>query len=43
MIRSTAPPRQWGDKIRMSDDVIRAVSEKWPRLGLPGSGKPIWK
>ncbi|MBM3538615.1 MAG: UbiD family decarboxylase [Alphaproteobacteria bacterium] len=35
--------RDWGTKIRMSDEVIRAVSEKWPRLGLPGSGKPIWK
>jgi 4-hydroxy-3-polyprenylbenzoate decarboxylase len=35
--------RDWGRKIRMSDEVIRAVSEKWPSLGLPGSGKPIWK
>jgi 4-hydroxy-3-polyprenylbenzoate decarboxylase len=35
--------REWGTKIRMSDDVIAAVTEKWPRLGLPGSGKPIWK
>jgi 4-hydroxy-3-polyprenylbenzoate decarboxylase len=35
--------RDWGTKIRMSEDVVRMVSEKWPRLGLPGSGKPIWK
>ncbi len=35
--------REWGTKLRMSDEVIRTVSEKWPRLGLPGSGKPIWK
>ena len=35
--------RDWGTKIRMSEDVVRTVSEKWPRLGLPGSGKPIWK
>ncbi|MGQ0664914.1 MAG: UbiD family decarboxylase [Pseudomonadota bacterium] len=35
--------REWGRKIRMSDEVIRTVSEKWPRLGLPGEGKPIWK
>jgi len=35
--------RDWGRKIRMSDEVIRAVSEKWPHLGLPGTGKPIWK
>ncbi len=35
--------RDWGTKIRMSDDVIEAVTRKWPGLGLPGSGKPIWK
>ncbi len=35
--------REWGRQIRMADDVIETVSEKWPRLGLPGSGKPIWK
>jgi 4-hydroxy-3-polyprenylbenzoate decarboxylase len=35
--------RPWGRKIRMTDEVIRTVNEKWPSLGLPGSGKPIWK
>jgi 4-hydroxy-3-polyprenylbenzoate decarboxylase len=35
--------REWGRKIRMDEEVIRTVTEKWPRLGLPGSGKPIWK
>ncbi|HMI95050.1 MAG TPA: UbiD family decarboxylase, partial [Micropepsaceae bacterium] len=35
--------REWGREIRMSDDIVRTVTEKWPRLGLPGSGKPIWK
>lgn len=35
--------REWGRKIAMDDDVIRTVTEKWSRLGLPGSGKPIWK
>jgi 4-hydroxy-3-polyprenylbenzoate decarboxylase len=35
--------REWGRQIRMDDDVVRTVTEKWPRLGLPGSGKPIWK
>ena len=35
--------REWGRKIRMSDEVIEAVTKKWPSLGLPGSGKPIWK
>ncbi|MFZ5834139.1 MAG: UbiD family decarboxylase [Pseudomonadota bacterium] len=35
--------REWGTQIRMTDEVIQTVSEKWPRLGLPGSGKAIWK
>jgi 4-hydroxy-3-polyprenylbenzoate decarboxylase len=34
--------REWGRKIAMDPEIIRTVSEKWPRLGLPGSGKPIW-
>ena len=34
--------REWGRKIRMRDDVIATVTDKWHRLGLPGSGKPIW-
>jgi 4-hydroxy-3-polyprenylbenzoate decarboxylase len=35
--------REWGTKIRMDDEIVRTVSEKWARLGLPGSGTPIWK
>ena len=35
--------REWGRLIRMDEDVIRTVTEKWPRLGLPGSGKPVWR
>ena len=35
--------REWGVPIRMTGEVIRTVTEKWPQLGLPGSGKPIWK
>ena len=35
--------RAWGRRIRMEEDVVRTVTEKWPRLGLPGSGAPIWK
>jgi len=35
--------REWGEKLDMDAEVIRTVSEKWPKLGLPGSGKPIWK
>jgi 4-hydroxy-3-polyprenylbenzoate decarboxylase len=35
--------REWGRQIRMSDDIVRTITEKWPRLGLPGPGTPIWK
>src|SRR6516162_7356194 len=35
--------RDWGRKIRMSEDVVEAVTKKWPSLGLPGSGRPIWR
>ncbi|SOD95072.1 UbiD family decarboxylase [Caenispirillum bisanense] len=35
--------REWGEKIRMTDEVIDTVSRKWDSYGLPGSGKPIWK
>ncbi len=34
--------REWGRKIAMDEDVIRKVTDKWSKLGLPGSGKPIW-
>lgn len=34
--------REWGVKIAMEPDVVRAVTEKWSRLGLPGAGRPIW-
>src|SRR5271170_145369 len=35
--------REWGRQIAMDQGVIDTVTEKWPRLGLPGGGKPIWK
>ena len=35
--------REWGRKIRMSDDIIEEVTKKWEAYGLPGSGKSIWK
>ena len=35
--------REWGRQIRMDDEVIEAVTKKWSKLGLPGTGKPIWK
>ncbi len=35
--------REWGTQIRMSDEVIEKVDAMWSDLGLPGSGKGIWK
>jgi 4-hydroxy-3-polyprenylbenzoate decarboxylase len=35
--------RPWGREIRMAEDVVKLVSEKWAGYGLPGSGNPIWK
>ena len=34
--------REWGEKIHMDKRIIDDVTEKWSKLGLPGSGKPIW-
>jgi 4-hydroxy-3-polyprenylbenzoate decarboxylase len=35
--------REWGRQIAMDQGVIETVTEKWPRLGLPGGGIPIWR
>ena len=35
--------REWGRKIRMSDDIIDEVTRKWADYGLPGSGTSVWK
>jgi 4-hydroxy-3-polyprenylbenzoate decarboxylase len=35
--------REWGRKIRMSDEVIEQVTARWADYGLPGPGRPIWK
>ena len=35
--------RPWGRKIRMAEEIVELVSEKWKDYGLPGSGKQIWK
>ena len=35
--------REWGRKIQMDSKIVQTIDEKWPRLGLPGSGKSIWK
>ncbi len=34
--------RDWGTPIAMSPEIVDLVSRKWPSLGLPGSGTPIW-
>ncbi|MBM3487574.1 MAG: UbiD family decarboxylase [Alphaproteobacteria bacterium] len=34
--------REWGRKIRMSDDVIAEVTRRWAEYALPGNGRPIW-
>jgi 4-hydroxy-3-polyprenylbenzoate decarboxylase len=35
--------REWGEKIAMDPEVVKTVSEKWAKLGLPGGGAAIWK
>ncbi|MGF1612295.1 MAG: UbiD family decarboxylase [Kiloniellales bacterium] len=35
--------RDWGRKIRMSQEVVDRIDRLWPELGLPGSGKGIWR
>ncbi|HEY9536614.1 MAG TPA: UbiD family decarboxylase [Kiloniellaceae bacterium] len=35
--------RAWGREIRMDEAVIERIDRLWPDLGLPGSGKSIWK
>ncbi len=35
--------REWGQQIRMEQDVVETVTRKWAQYGLPGSGKPIWR
>lgn len=35
--------REWGEKIRMDQNIIDDVTRKWSSLGLPGTGAPIWK
>ncbi|MFZ5792267.1 MAG: UbiD family decarboxylase [Pseudomonadota bacterium] len=35
--------REWGRKIRMDPAVIEKIDRLWPSLGLPGSGRSIWK
>jgi 4-hydroxy-3-polyprenylbenzoate decarboxylase len=35
--------REWGREIRMDQAVIDKVDAMWSELGLPGSGKRIWR
>jgi 4-hydroxy-3-polyprenylbenzoate decarboxylase len=35
--------REWGRKIRMDPAIEKKIDELWPKLGLPGSGKSIWR
>ena len=35
--------RDWGKEIRMSDAVVEKVDRMWKELGLPGSGRRIWR
>ncbi|MEO1015337.1 MAG: UbiD family decarboxylase [Pseudomonadota bacterium] len=35
--------REWGEEIRMDDAVIDNVDAMWGELGLPGTGKDIWR
>jgi 4-hydroxy-3-polyprenylbenzoate decarboxylase len=35
--------REWGRQIRMDQAVIDKVDAMWSGLGLPGSGKKIWR
>ncbi len=35
--------REWGRQIRMDQAVVDKVDAMWNELGLPGSGKKIWR
>ncbi|WCL53817.1 UbiD family decarboxylase [Gimibacter soli] len=35
--------REWGREIAMDDAVVDRVDSLWSSLGLPGSGRSIWK
>ncbi|EGF89605.1 3-octaprenyl-4-hydroxybenzoate carboxy-lyase [Asticcacaulis biprosthecium C19] len=35
--------REWGEKLYMEQEIIDRVNAKWAEMGLPGSGKTIWK
>jgi len=35
--------REWGRQIAMDPAVVQKVDKMWGELGLPGSGKKIWR
>lgn len=35
--------REWGTQMRMDREVVEKIDRLWPELGLPGSGRAIWK
>ncbi|MBV9329934.1 MAG: UbiD family decarboxylase [Alphaproteobacteria bacterium] len=35
--------REWGRLLRMDEETVRRVTEKWSKLGLPVAGEPVWK
>lgn len=35
--------REWGEEIRMNDNVVNRVDDIWASLSIPGSGEKIWK
>jgi 4-hydroxy-3-polyprenylbenzoate decarboxylase len=35
--------REWGRPIRMAEEIVAEVTQKWTSYGLPGSGRPIWE
>lgn len=34
--------REWGEVIKMDEDVIEKVTKSWEEYNIPGSGKNIW-
>ena len=35
--------REWGVQIAMDPKIVEQVTDRWATLGLPGSGKSIWR
>jgi 4-hydroxy-3-polyprenylbenzoate decarboxylase len=35
--------REWGTKIKMTDEIIAKVTKDWEKYGFSSPGQPIWK